>query len=195
MSYLFLLFITAFLLLLVADKVSPSTPIQPNDLVGIRLGGSELCKLEILGMPDMSARVYGHKADVIKLLDKVEYGESGIKCVGPCRCTLKSPSLIGQCMFDGAQKVATTGDGTPPPPPPGTIVLIIDDGNNRPSGESFLTSYRNLKAKSKCTAELCANTKGEVSLGFTCGDIKLKVSSSGNVSMSLTSGNVSVTVP
>jgi hypothetical protein len=193
-SHFIKVFITAFLLMsFVSNTTCASTLSQPDDLVGIRLGGSDLCTLEILGVLTPSARIYGHKPDVVKLLDGAQFGKSGVKCVGPCPCLLATHT--GECMFNRAQKVATTGSGAPPPPPSGTILLIIDEPNTPNNGNSLLTRYKNSKTDSGCTVELCANSKGEASLSFKCGDINLKVSSSGKMSMSITSGNLTVTLP
>jgi hypothetical protein len=89
----------------------------PSDIVGIKLGGASLCNVELFGVPVKTSRVYGHKADVIKVLDGALFGKTpGLKCAGPCPCALDN---VGECLFRGAPKVEGTGNGTPPPPPPG----------------------------------------------------------------------------
>jgi hypothetical protein len=193
--------VMAMLILMNFDGVFSSSFAQSNEVVGIRLGGTSLCNVEILGVPVNSVRFYGSKTDLINLLDGALTGTTEVKCAGPCPCAL---SPTGECLFDRAVKEAVSGKGAPPPPPPETVIAIIDDENKRRAaavgsrenpGAVLLNLYQKVKGKPECSSELCADSKGDVSVASKCGSVKLKVSSSGNVSMSVASGRLTLTLP
>lgn len=196
-----ILIVIAMLILMAFDAASNSIFAQSSEVVGIRLGGTNLCNVEVLSMPVRSVRFYGRKTDLIQLLDGALTGTTEVKCAGPCPCAL---SPTGECLFDGALKEAVSGKGAPPPPPPGTVIAIIDDedkgraaavGPHENPGALLLNLYKNAKDKSECSTELCADSKGDVSVTSKCRPVKLKVSSSGKVSMSVASGRLTLTIP
>jgi len=179
-----------------AVKRSP----QESELIGLNLGGTPECEgIEILGVPFKSALVYGRLADLTKVLGDVAVNKSlTLKCSPRCVC-----GLLGKdCLISGASRGAIVG--TPMAPPPGTVMVVFDDHGVRPkptktephSGvDSMMRLYEGAKKNDQCKAELCSSTAGEMSLSMTCGDVKLKLSSSGKGSASITSGPVTLTIP
>lgn len=179
---------------IVAAEVKGSP--QSDELIGLKLGGTPQCGgVEILGIQFKSALVYGRSADLTKLLvDVAENKSMALKCTPPCDCLLVGPN----CLISRASRSAILG--TLPPPPPGTVIVVFNgDGDPGPPRseevDSMMRIYESAKKKDQCEAELCASTKGEMSVTLSCGDVKLKLSSSGKASASITKGNLTVTIP
>jgi hypothetical protein len=176
----------ALFVLLTGSNALAQTKSQGDEVAGIELGTSPVChQVKISGVTVKKARVYGHRQDLIKFLNEVGSATDTffMKCTD-CPCWLEA-RLTGECIYRGAPKVSWGGGNIPP----GTIVVIIDDG-----GE-FVNVYKASQESSGCTAELCVNTKGEISFSLKCGDMKIDVSTSGDVSVSLSGGGASVSVP
>jgi hypothetical protein len=166
---------------------SASTESQGDEIAGVELGTSPSCPLlKISGVTVKKARVYGHQQDLIKFLDKVgaTAGKFFLNCTD-CPCIIES-RLPGACLYRSSPKAAWGGGNIPP----GSIIVMIDDG-----GE-FINVYKATHQDSSClTGEICINTKGEISFSVKCDDTGITVSTSGEVSLSLTGGGVSVSVP
>jgi hypothetical protein len=165
---------------------------QQSDVVGIVLG-KENCALRLGGVSIGRARVYGHKNDLIKLLDKAWKDKGSFFSCGVCNCLLEGN--VGECMVRDAPKVDVGGVGNIPP---GKIVIIIDDASE------FTNSYQRSRGPkgslgaegsqdAKCvTSELCINSKGEISYSLECEGYGLQVSTSGDVKVTV--GGVTVPV-
>lgn len=179
-----------------AEEPLKSAP-QSDELIGLKLGGTQQCgAVVILGVQFKGALVYGRRADLTEFLGDVADNTSLVmRCTPPCDCL-----LVGRnCLAKRASAEAISS--RLPPPPPGTVMVIFDhDGEPPPrggskGGDSIIRTYENAKKNSQCKAELCASTDGEMSVSASCGDVKLKLSSSGKASASVTSGNVTMTIP
>jgi len=182
----------------VSAEVSLQPVLQSEELIGLKLGGTKRCGAVVIwGVQFKGALVYGRRADLTKLLGDVADNASLVmKCTPPCDC-----ELVGRhCLSSLASAEAINGAALPPPPP-GTVMVIFDhdgeppSGNDPNGGDSMIRLYDNAKKDSQCKTELCASSDGEMSVSASCGDVKLKLSSSGKASASIKSGNVTITVP
>ncbi len=195
MLFLKRLLLLTVLVVLTACSAIASTiqqPVQQNDVVGIVLG-KENCALRLGGVPIGKARVYGHRNDLIKLLDKSWKDKNSFFSCGVCNCLLEGN--VGECMVRDSPKVEAGGSDNIPP---GKIIITIDD-----AGE-FANSYQRSRGvkgnlgvevgqNAKClTSELCINSKGEVSYSLECEGYGLQVSTSGDVKVTV--GGVTVPV-
>lgn len=177
-----------------------ATAAQTDQWLGVTLGGTPQCQaLDILGVKVNKARLLGRTADLSKVLETMASPTNSlaVKCAPVCDCALEGPS----CLVSLASGVST-GDLGGPPPPSGTILLIIDDRGSPPGkkrsrakSDPLIKLYDKARTDSQCKTELCVNTAGELSVSATCGDIKLKVSSSGKVTTSITRGNLTLNIP
>lgn len=160
-------------------------PARQNQVIGIVLGPAN-CDLHLSGVKVKSSRVYGHKNDLVRLLDKAWKNwrhKSSFFCAR-CPCVLEAN--VGECVVNESPKVDAGAFGNIPP---GKIIIIIDDASE------FATSYKaSLDSTGKqvategssCpTSELCINSKGEASYSLECEGYGFEVSTSGTVKVTV----------
>jgi hypothetical protein len=173
----------------IASTIEPAA--RQNQVIGIVLGQAN-CDLRLSGVKVKSARVYGHKSDLVGLLDNAWKNwrhKSSFFCA---RCPCVLVANVGECVFNESPKVDAQAFGNIPP---GKIIIIIDDASE------FATSYKAsldstgkqiVTEGSSCpTSELCINSKGEASYSLECEGYGFEVSTSGTVKVTVRD----VTVP
>lgn len=176
-----LVFFTAFIV--VSAHSVGSTNIQKSaqadEVVGILLEPAN-CDLHLSGINIKRARAFGHRADLVRFLDKAWKQSTNSVACKHCPCLLVAN--VGECVLHKSIRVAADGYRNIPP---GRIIIVIEDaGEFAKSYKSSLNSAG--QPNSSCpTSELCLNSKGEASFSLECEGYGFEVSTSGQVKVTL----------